>query len=215
LGDELQRFIDSLADQVVILEPGFRIVRVNQALLRALGRSSDEVVGRPCYEVSHGRSEPCSPPDATCPALEVWNGKAMGHSVHAYLAADGSKRYTEVVASPFRDEEGGVQQVVEVMRDVTAQKQVGAKLVQRNRELAALLGMARAVTRSLELDTVLAEALHQAAAVVGADAGAVYLCDEADGNLVLAAHKGLPKEFAEALAHEAWACVGRAPYAGR
>ncbi|MGD2176914.1 MAG: PAS domain-containing protein [Anaerolineae bacterium] len=207
LGDELQRFIDSLADQVLILEPGFRIARANQALLRALGRSSDEVVGRRCYEVGHGRSKPCSPPDETCPALEVWNGKTMGRSVHTHVTADGSKRYTEVVASPFRDEEGGVRQVVEVMRDVTAQEQVGAKLVQRNRELAALLGMARAVTRSLELETVLAEALHQAAVVVGADAGAIYLCDEVDGNLVLAAHKGLPKAFAEALAHEAWRTV--------
>jgi PAS domain-containing protein len=62
LNDELQRFIDSLADQVLILEPGFRVVRANEALLQALDCSSDAVVGRYCYEIGHGRSKPCSPP---------------------------------------------------------------------------------------------------------------------------------------------------------
>ena len=38
MSDELQRVIDSLADQVLVLEPGFRVVQANQALLQALGR---------------------------------------------------------------------------------------------------------------------------------------------------------------------------------
>ncbi|NIV39343.1 MAG: PAS domain-containing protein, partial [Anaerolineae bacterium] len=152
-----------------------------------------------CYEVSHGRSEPCSLPDGICPALEVWNEGAVSRTTHVHLTADGSERYVQVVASPLTDEEGRVQQVVEIMRDVTPQKKTEAELVQRNRELAALLGMARAVTRSLDLETVLAEGLRQAAAVMDADASAIYLCDETEGDLVLAAHEGLTKEFAAAL----------------
>lgn len=203
MNDDLQRFIDSLADQVLVIDSGFRIVRANEAMLQALGYYGDEVVGRHCYEVGHGRSQPCAPPDGSCPALEVWNGEAMGRGIHIHLAADDSKRYIEIVASPLKDREGQVQQVVEVMRDVTAQKQVGAKLVQRNRELAALLSMVRAVARSLELDTVLNEALHQAITLVGADASAIYLCGEKDAP-VLAAYRGLTKEFATALAPYAW-----------
>jgi hypothetical protein len=205
LSDELQRFIDSLTDQVMILEPGFRIVRANAALLLALGRSGDAVVGRHCYEIGHGRSKPCSPPDGACPALDVWNGEATSRSIHVRTAADGARRYVEVVASSLRglgeNEAGGVRQVIEVIRDVTAQKQVSAKLVQRNRELAALLSMARALTRSLELETVLAEALRQAATVVGADAGAIYLYNRTQDSLELAAHKGLKEEFAQAMGH--------------
>lgn len=196
----LQRFIDSLADQVLVLEPGFRIVRANKALLQDIGRSSDEVVGRHCYEISHGRSQPCSPPTGTCPALKVWDGEPTSRAIHTHLTADGSQRSIEVTASLLGDEAGQVQQVVEVMRDVTAERQVGAKLVQRNRELAALLSMARALTRSLELETVLTEALRQASIVVDSDAGAIYLCDENEDDLVLAAHKGLAKEFAQSLA---------------
>jgi two-component system NtrC family sensor kinase len=207
LSDELQRFIDSLADQVMILEPGFRVVRANAALLLALGRSSDAVVGRYCYEIGHGRSKPCSPPTGACPALDVWNGETTSRSIHVRTAADGARRYIEVVASLFKGLEGeseeasDVRQVVEVIRDVTAQKQVSAKLVQRNRELAALLSMARALTRSLELETVLAEALRQAATVVGADAGAIYLYHRTQDSLELAAHKGLKEEFAQAMGH--------------
>lgn len=196
----LQRFIDSLADQVLVLEPGFRIVRANKPLLQDIGRSSDEVVGRHCYEISHGRSKPCSPPTGTCPALKVWDGEPTSRTIHTHLTADGSQRSIEVTASLLGDEAGQVQQVIEVMRDVTAEKQVGAKLVQRNQELAALLSMARALTRSLELETVLTEALRQASIVVDSDAGAIYLCDENEDDLVLAAHKGLAKEFAQSLA---------------
>lgn len=204
MSDELQQFIDSLADQVLILEPGFRVVRANKALLQALDCSIDEVVNRHCYEACHNRSKPCAPPDGDCPALDVWNGKEMGRSIHIHHSANGSRRYIEIVASPLEDEGGHAQQVVEVMRDVTDQKLVGAKLVQRNRELAALLSMARALTGSLELETVLAEALRQAAIVVGADAGAIYLYDETKNKLTLTAHKGLEKEFAESLARDVW-----------
>jgi len=204
VSDNLQRFIDSLADQVLILEPGFRVVRANEALLLDLGRSSDEVVGHYCYEIGHGRSKPCSPPHGICPALEIWNGETVSRGIHTHHAADGSERYIEVIASPFKGEAEEAQWVIEVMRDVTAQKQVGAKLVQRSRELAALLSMARALTRSLELDTVLAEGLRQAAIVVGADAGAIYLWDESEEAPVLAAHKGLAKEFAQALGRNVW-----------
>jgi two-component system NtrC family sensor kinase len=209
LSDELQQFIDSLADQVLILEPGFRVVRANEVLLQALGCSSDAVVGQYCYQIAHGRSKPCSSPSGACPALDVWNGETMSRSIHVRTAPDGSRRYIEVIASALTDLEGesegasGVRLVVEVVRDVTAQKQVSAKLVRRNRELAALLSMARALTRSLELETVLAEALRQAATVVGADAGAIYLADESKGRLELAAHKGLAEEFAQSLGRHA------------
>ncbi|MGD1995633.1 MAG: PAS domain-containing protein [Anaerolineae bacterium] len=199
MGDQLQWFIDSLADQVLVLEPDFRIARANRALLQALGCANDEVVGRPCYEVSHGRSEPCSPPNGMCPAVDVWNGETMSHSTHVHAKDDGSQRFIEVVATPLKDEEGRVRQVVEVMRDVTARKRLEAELVQRNRELAALLSMTGAVARSLELDTVVAEALRQAEALVGADACAIYLWGKDADVPVLAAYDGLTEEFARTL----------------
>ncbi|MFQ6102320.1 MAG: PAS domain-containing protein [Anaerolineae bacterium] len=204
MSDELQRFIDSLADQVLVLDPGFRVVRANRALLEALGRTNDEVAGHYCYEIGHGRSKPCSPPDCACPALAIWNGETTSRAIHVHSTAEGSKRYMEIVASLLQDDEGQGRRVIEVMRDVTAQKQVGAKLVQRNRELAALLSMARALTRSLELETVLAEALRQAAIVADADAGAIYLCDKIENELVLAAHKGLTEGLAQSLARCVW-----------
>jgi two-component system NtrC family sensor kinase len=211
LSDELQRFIDSLADQVLVLGPGFRVERANKALLQALGCSSDEVVGRHCYAVGFGHSEPCSRRSGICPALEVWNGEAMSRTIHVHRAADSSLRYVEIIASPLSGEAPDEQWVVEIMRDVTDHKRLEDELVRRNRELAALLGVARASTRSLELKTVLAEALHQATVVVDADAGAIYLCDETLDDLVLAAHEGLPQEFAQALIH----CVSREGITGQ
>jgi hypothetical protein len=61
----------------------------------------------------------------------------MSRSIHVHIAADGSRRYVEVIASSLTGLEGeseeasAVRRVVEVVRDVTAQKQVSAKLVQQ------------------------------------------------------------------------------------
>ena len=64
------------------------------------------------------------------------------------------------------------------------------------RQLAALNTVATVVGRSLELDEILAGALETTLEVLGVEAGGIYLLDEREDVLILAAHRGLSAEFA-------------------
>jgi PAS domain S-box-containing protein len=61
-----------------------------------------------------------------------------------------------------------------------------------NADLAALQSIAGAVSRSLDLKKVLEAALEETLRVLGAEAGAVFLADPAEGTRRLAAQKGFP-----------------------
>jgi PAS domain S-box-containing protein len=128
----LRTVMDSLNDGVSIIDTkDFRIIGVNAAFLRSVKRPETEVIGRTCYEVTHLQQEVCEPPDCICPLLEtVKTGK---HSVeeHVHYAVDGSKLYVEVTASPVRDRDGKVVQVVHVAKDITDRKR-SEDLLQRS-----------------------------------------------------------------------------------
>ncbi|MFQ5576508.1 MAG: GAF domain-containing protein [Anaerolineae bacterium] len=67
-------------------------------------------------------------------------------------------------------------------------------LLDRTNELAALSAIAAVVSRSLNLDDVLADALRKTLPVMQIEAGGIYLVDEAAKQLHLAAHQGISAE---------------------
>jgi nitrate/nitrite-specific signal transduction histidine kinase len=69
------------------------------------------------------------------------------------------------------------------------------RVADRTRELAALNAIASVVSRSLDLDEVLDDALDKTLEVTGIEAGGLYLFDEDDSLLKIAAHRGLDALF--------------------
>ncbi|MFB0536334.1 MAG: GAF domain-containing protein [Anaerolineae bacterium] len=65
----------------------------------------------------------------------------------------------------------------------------------RAEELAALNAITETVSRSLDLDTILGEALNKVFEIIEADAGGIYLLDERKDELTLTAHRGLSKSL--------------------
>jgi PAS domain S-box-containing protein len=66
---------------------------------------------------------------------------------------------------------------------------------QRTDELMALNAITETVSRSLDLDTILDEALDKVFEVINADGGGIYLLDEGDEELILTTHRGLSDPF--------------------
>lgn len=69
------------------------------------------------------------------------------------------------------------------------------KVADRTRELATINSIAWVVSRSLDLNEILNSALEHTSQAMGAEAGGIYLLDEKDTLLNLAAHRGLGPEF--------------------
>ncbi|MFQ5341837.1 MAG: GAF domain-containing protein [Anaerolineae bacterium] len=70
------------------------------------------------------------------------------------------------------------------------------KVAERTRELAALNDVAATANRSLKLEEVLNSALEKVLEIMQVEAGEIFLLEEQDGELVMAAHRGLfPQSF--------------------
>lgn len=72
-------------------------------------------------------------------------------------------------------------------------------LAARTRELAALNAIAAVIGHADELQSILQVALDETLAVMGMEAGGVYLLNETECHLALAAHQGLDSALAEAI----------------
>jgi signal transduction histidine kinase len=70
-----------------------------------------------------------------------------------------------------------------------------ARVEQRTQELSALNSLAAVVSRSLDLDQILPDALAKTIEVLGMDAGAVFRYDEEAGLLHMVAQQGISKEL--------------------
>ncbi|MEE8173947.1 MAG: PAS domain-containing protein, partial [Dehalococcoidia bacterium] len=189
----LQAVIDSLDDELMVIDRDLHITQVNAALLRKHRASRQEVIGRHCYEVSHGIAEPCLPPDCECPVKKVWEtGKLVRlPHYHRYGADDYEERCVDIIASPLRDSQGNTIEVVELMRDVTEAKQLEQQIIAANQELLALNAIASTVAQSLDLDTILNSAFDKVLELMKASTGGILLLDEESQTLCYRIHRGL------------------------
>jgi PAS domain S-box-containing protein len=182
---------DSLEDELLVIDRNYRILAANAVVLKRHGLTSDQVIGRQCFEVSHGLPEQCHPPRAECPINTLWETGKAARVTHAHIyQMDGKvrRRYLDIIVSPIRNPAGEVVAATELMRDVTDTKLMEMKI-------AALSTITSAVSRSLDLDTVLENALTKTLEMTQNKVGAILLVDEDKKTLDYACHRGLTKKY--------------------
>ncbi len=194
----LQAVIDSLEDELMVVDRDYRIIQANEAVLIRHNKRRQEVIGKYCYEISHGRSEVCRLPYHQCPIKAVWEtGKpAQVTHVHVYYA-EGEKRerYLDIIASPITDNQGNVTAVTELMRDATEAKELELRIAQAHEDLSALNAIASVVSQSLDLDTVLGSALDKTLEIMKESTGGILLWDEEKQVLCYRVHRGLSDRY--------------------
>jgi PAS domain S-box-containing protein len=199
--DFLQTTIDSIDDELMVLDIQLRITQANRRL--RLRYKDREVVGRYCYEVSHGFDHPCRLPDYKCPLNEVRQTGTSVRVVHVLNTnhdGAGGKKYLEVSASPIHDSNGKISQVVELTRDITESTEAEKGILEANRQLVALNAIASTVSESLSLGVILNSALDKTLELINCDVGGILLLDEKSQTLSYAVHRGLSKRFVQGIA---------------
>jgi PAS domain S-box-containing protein len=199
--DFLQTTIDSIDDELMVLDSQLRITQANRRL--RLRYKDQEIMGRYCYEVSHGFDHPCRPPNYTCPLNEV---KQTGTSVRVVHVLNidhdggGAEKYIEVSASPIYDGNGKISQIVELTRDITESTEAEKRILEANRQLVALNAIASTVSESLSLGVILNSALDKTLELINCDVGGILLLDEKSQTLSYGVHRGLSKRFVQGIA---------------
>ncbi|MFQ5875114.1 MAG: GAF domain-containing protein [Dehalococcoidia bacterium] len=197
----LQAVIDSLDDELMVVDRDLRITQVNAALLRRVRAGRQDVIGQFCYEVSHGVVAPCVPPDCECTVKKVWEtGKLVRLTHYHHGAEDDEEKCVDIIASPVRDSQGNTIEVVELLRDVTEARRLEQQIIAANQELLALNAIAGTVAQSLDLDTILNSAFDKVLELMKASTGGILLLDEESQTLCYRIHRGLSEEFVHGVA---------------
>ena len=115
----MEGIANGIGEGILVLDLDFRIVWANKYILEQYGMDLGAMRGKFCYEVTHGRSSPCSPPHDPCPILlEQGAGRPIPLE-HIHFDRQGNQCLVEVVVYPLRDEDGAIYQYLHISRDIT------------------------------------------------------------------------------------------------
>jgi PAS domain S-box-containing protein len=112
---EWQATFDSIQDSVMIIDPRYRITRINAATVQFLGLPMEKIVGSSCHTLLHGTSCPTD----GCPCQKTFQ---TGRSSKLELFHAGFGKWLSISTDPIRDAAGNVIDAVHVARDITEAK---------------------------------------------------------------------------------------------
>ncbi len=111
--------LSSIQDGISVLNPDFQIIYVNKSMLHWYF-GTESVLGKKCYEVYHGRKEPC----ACCPTIRAIRTATPQMELVPYTGGGEDSGWQKLYAVPVLGKNGQVMLVIEYIRDITFQKRV-------------------------------------------------------------------------------------------
>jgi two-component system NtrC family sensor kinase len=120
-----KRFTDFLIHQstaaIVIINTDFTIVEINEAYLKSVDKSKEEVIGAHCYQISHDFNVPCSSakPGMKCPMVETLRTGMSSYVIHEHPYPGKGSTFCNLVAYPLWDRNGEIFRIIEIWRDIT------------------------------------------------------------------------------------------------
>lgn len=129
---KLEAVLSGLGACALLIDRDYRIIWANEGTRRQHG-AQPALEGEHCFRRLWGFSAAC---DDCCARHFALSG--VETAVHARTGHDNSKRYVQTIAVPVRDN-GKVEQVLEVMLDVTQAKQTEEQLQAREELLGAVV----------------------------------------------------------------------------
>jgi len=128
----LRTVIDSIQEDILVISPEYKILRVNEPLLNKLKEPKENIIGRYCYEILHREDSPGGPPEGICPVAEVIKTGKPHHARHTHFDRNGKAFHHAVSAYPVV-EDGRVSYIVEISRDITQEIKTQEMLLQQEK----------------------------------------------------------------------------------
>ncbi|MBL7226204.1 MAG: PAS domain-containing protein [Desulfobacteraceae bacterium] len=151
--EELVTILDGIQDFIVVITPEKEIVEVNQAFLKQMGYTRDQVIGRTCHEVFQNVMYPCEAGDIVCPLNEVVRNKRPNQQVLTRVDHNGERRFIELTIFPIWEKDGKILRFIEISRDITERKKEEEEITRRLEQMVE--------ERTLQLKETHEKLLHQ------------------------------------------------------
>jgi len=192
----LQDIIDGMQDQVLVIGDNYRVRLANDAACRYAGAKKSTVHGGLCYRVLQNRRTPCAAPLWTCPLLKVFSAEKSISLEHT-LSDAGATRHLRIIAYPLKDENGRTRAIVELRRDVTAEKELESQILRRHHQLRTLSLISGSLSTRDDLTGILERALDNVLEIIKGAIGGILLVDERTQTLHYKVHRGFTAQYAE------------------
>jgi PAS domain S-box-containing protein len=128
---KLSAMLQSLSDHMSMVDEDLNILWANDV---AKGLFGDDIIGKKCYEVYHGRNKPCEP--FPCLTLKAFEDEQLHeHETMVQTRAGQTLHYACTASVAIRDDEGRPVAVIEISRDITERKLAEKELLKRMNEL--------------------------------------------------------------------------------
>ncbi len=139
--DFFRAVVDTVTDPVMLVSKDFKILYHNKRVFNLYG----SIVGEVCFETLFGLEQPCE----NCLMLDVLKeGKPKKKSIKFELP-NGRIVWGEVIAAPFKNAEGEIIGIIDIVRDITEQKEARDLLKEALAHLNAELSEAADYVKSL------------------------------------------------------------------
>jgi transcriptional regulator with PAS, ATPase and Fis domain len=102
----LQSLVDTHEQPFVIIDREFNIVAVNSAYEHAYNATRSQMVGQPCYRISHQNDRPCFELGEECPHRGIYDNAQSCSCLHIHYDTRGRAHRVKIKAYPLVDETG-------------------------------------------------------------------------------------------------------------
>ncbi|MFC1859719.1 nitrogen regulation protein NR(II), partial [Thermodesulfobacteriota bacterium] len=151
--DEITTILNGIQDFILVMDPDLDIIDVNESLLRDMGYSREEVIGRKCYEIFHKSDHQCNDEYISCPLNEVVRSKIPAQRMLTRVDQNGERRYFELSIHPVWEKNGLVSKFIEISRDMTDRMREEAEIKRTLEQMVE--------ERTQQLNETHAKLLHQ------------------------------------------------------
>lgn len=131
----LEDVINGMIDCIRVIDLNGIIIYINKAMADKFGYS---IIGKKCYEAC-GKNQPC---ENCVSSKSLLDGKS--HEKEEIFG----QRYFSIKGSPVKNKYGEITAVVEVLRDITNEKLLNKKIVDKNTEHRADINLAKKIQMS-------------------------------------------------------------------
>jgi len=192
----LQDIVDGVEDELLVIDSDYRIRFANSAARGRFQKGAESLVGGFCYKVLYGRDKPCSAPLWDCLLREVLQSGSMTTVIH-HVRIHEADKYLKITGYPLRDSYGNPKAMVELRRDVTAERELETQILRRRHQLVALNHISSAISGLWDLDAILRIALDNVLELINGTTGGILLLDEESETLYYRIQSGSSGKYAK------------------
>ena len=129
--EEMATILNGIQEFILVITPESVIVDVNEAFLKMMGYTRDEVIGRKCYEVYQRSDFPCDNIETICPLQKAIRNRRPSQQIRPRRGPNAEIRHFEVTVYPIWEKDGKISKFIEISRDITKRKKEEEQITQR------------------------------------------------------------------------------------